>query len=107
MPERMTHRQFHDAHGVEDWRALANGVCARFRTGSFAKGVELVDVIGELAEAANHHPDVDLRFSSVTVRMMTHDVDGLSERDVELARQISVAARALGAPADSATEQDV
>lgn len=79
---------------------LTNEVCARFRTGSFSKGVEFVRVIGELAEVANHHPDVDLRYSSVTVRMMTHDVNGLSQRDVELARQISVAARVLGASAD-------
>jgi 4a-hydroxytetrahydrobiopterin dehydratase len=104
MPEKMTPRQFNDAHGVEDWRTLTNGVSARFRTGTFAKGVELVDVIGELSEAANHHPDVDLRFSNVTVRMMTHDVGGLSQRDVNLARQISVAARALGAPADPAAD---
>lgn len=107
MPERITPQQFHEARGVEDWRMLSVGVNAHFRTGTFAKGVELVDVIGELADAANHHPDVDLRYSSVTVRLMTHDVDGLSQRDVELARQISEAARALGVPADPSAVQDV
>lgn len=104
---RITSRTFHEAEGVEDWRVLMNGACAHFRTGTFATGVRLVDVIGELADAANHHPDVDLRYSGVTVRLMTHEIDGLSQRDVELARQISVAARALGAPADPTAVQDV
>jgi pterin-4a-carbinolamine dehydratase/predicted RNA-binding protein with PIN domain len=107
MTERITPRQFHEAVGVEDWRVLFEGACAHFRTGSFATGVELVDVIGKLADAANHHPDVDLRYSGVTVRLSTHDVDGLSERDVELARQISAAAHALGVPADPTAVQTV
>ncbi|HVA53902.1 MAG TPA: 4a-hydroxytetrahydrobiopterin dehydratase [Acidimicrobiales bacterium] len=107
MPERITPRQFHEAEGVDDWRMLANAVAAYFRTGSFANGVALVDTIGGLADEASHHPDVDLRYSSVTVRLMTHEVDGLSQRDIELARKISAAARRLGVPADPAAVQDV
>jgi 4a-hydroxytetrahydrobiopterin dehydratase len=107
MTEPMTPRQFHEADGVGDWRVLFNGACAYFRTGSFAKGLALVDAIGALADAANHHPDVDLRYAGVTVRLWTHDVDGLSGRDVELARQISAAARQLGAAADPSDVQHV
>ncbi len=95
MTQRITPRQFHAAVGVEDWRVLFEGACAHFRTGSFAAGVALVDAIGRLADAANHHPDVDLRYAGVTVRLTTHHVGGLSERDVTLARQISAAAREL------------
>jgi 4a-hydroxytetrahydrobiopterin dehydratase len=107
MTERITPRQFHEADGVEDWRVLFSGACAHFRTGSFATGVALVDAIGRLADAANHHPDVDLRYPAVTVRLVTHEVDGLSGRDVALARQISAAARELGVAADPAAVQDV
>jgi 4a-hydroxytetrahydrobiopterin dehydratase len=107
MTERITPRQFHESDGVEDWRALLSGACAHFRTGSFATGVALVDAIGVLADAANHHPDVDLRFKGVTVRLWTHSVDGLSEADVDLARAISEAARRLGAPPVPAVVQDV
>jgi 4a-hydroxytetrahydrobiopterin dehydratase len=107
MTERIAPRQFHEAAGVEDWRVLFSGACARFRTGSFATGVALVDAIARLADAANHHPDVDLRYAGVIVRLTTHEVEGLSERDVELARQISAAARQLGVPADPAAVQDV
>ena len=52
MTEPITPRQFHQADGVEDWRVVAGGACAYFRTGSFATGVTLVGAIGELADAA-------------------------------------------------------
>jgi 4a-hydroxytetrahydrobiopterin dehydratase len=107
MTERITAQQFHQSDGVDDWRVLFGGACAYFRTGSFATGVALVDAIGTLADAANHHPDVDLRYAGVTVRLITHDVDGLSERDVNLARQISAAARKLSVPADPTAVQTV
>jgi 4a-hydroxytetrahydrobiopterin dehydratase len=107
MTDRIRPREFHDAVGVEDWRVLFEGACAHFRTGSFAAGVALVDAIGRLADAVNHHPDVDLRYGGVTVRLWSHDVDGLSERDVELARQISAAARQLDVPADPTAVQTV
>jgi 4a-hydroxytetrahydrobiopterin dehydratase len=86
---------------------LFGGAGAQFRARSFTAGVALVDAIGRLADAANHHPDVDLRHGGVTVRLRTYDIDGLSERDVELARQISVAARELGVPADPSAVQTV
>jgi 4a-hydroxytetrahydrobiopterin dehydratase len=79
----ITPRRFHDAAGVEDWRVPFSGARAHSRTGSFAAGVALVDAIGRLADAANYHPDVDLRYEGVTMRLSTHDVDGLSERDVK------------------------
>lgn len=102
MTERISSQRFQESGGVDDWRASEDSARAYFRTGSFHQGVELVDRIGALADAANHHPDVDLRYPSVTVRLSTHDVNGLSDRDVALARQISAAARELGVDADPA-----
>ncbi len=94
-------RTFHDADGVADWRVLHGRAYAYFATGTFAAGVRLVDAIGVLADAADHHPDVDLRYRGVTVRLVTHDVGGLSDADVDLARAISAAARELGVLADT------
>jgi 4a-hydroxytetrahydrobiopterin dehydratase len=97
MSETITPRRFHEA----DWRVVRDDACTHFRTGSFAAGVALVDAIGRLADAANHHPDVDLRSEGVTVRLRSHSGgDGLSVRDVSLAIQISAAARELGVPVD-------
>ncbi len=107
MTERISPRQFHEAAGVEDWRVLFEGACAHFCTGSFATGVALVDAIGRLADAANHHPDIDLRYTSVTVRLRTHDIDGLSNRDITLAQRISEVARQLDVLADPTAVQTV
>ena len=59
-----------------------------------------MDAIGRLADAASHHPDVDLRSDGVTVRLRSGSDGRLSEDDVVLARQISAAARELNAPID-------
>jgi 4a-hydroxytetrahydrobiopterin dehydratase len=98
--DRITAEEFGRHDGVDGWTVADGAAQAVFDTGSFAAGVQLVDAIGELADAADHHPDVDLRYPGVTVRLVTHEVDGLSERDVALAREISAAARALGVEAD-------
>src|ERR1700690_4488008 len=98
MTERISPQEFLQADGVDAWRGGAGVAGAYFGTGSFRAGVALVDAIGVLADAANHHPDVDLRYPSVVVRLMTHDVDGLSARDVDPAGQISAAGGELGGP---------
>ncbi len=107
MTDRITPRQFHVSEGVEDWRVLGEGACTYFRTGSFAAGTRLVQAISELAGLDAHHPDVDLRHDGVTVRLITitDDYYGMSQRDVELARQISALARELGVPADPSAVQ--
>ncbi len=109
MSDQITARQFHESDGVEDWRVVGEGACAYFRTGSFAASARLVHAISELAGLEDHHPDVDLRYGGVTVRLITiaHDYYGLSKRDVELARQISAVARRLGDSADPSAVQTV
>jgi len=95
------------AGGAEDWRCVAGAAVAVFRTGAFDVGARLVARVAELADAANHHPDVDLRYGTVTVRLVSHDVGGLSRRDLALAREVSAAARELGVAADPAAAQAV
>lgn len=106
-PKPITAGEFQAAAGVQDWRVLYDGAYAFFAAGSFARGVALVDAVSDLAEQANHHPDVDLRYRGVTVRLTTHEVGGLSDRDLALARRISDAAGALGIGADPAAVQVV
>jgi 4a-hydroxytetrahydrobiopterin dehydratase len=98
----LTQKEFRRSPGVEMWSVDGSVARAKFLTGSFARGVTLVEAIGALADAANHHPDVDLRYSFVTVRLTTHDVHSLSDLDVALARAISKAARELGVAAEDA-----
>jgi 4a-hydroxytetrahydrobiopterin dehydratase len=89
----------HDIEQAElhDWRILFDQLHARFRTDDFATGLKLVKRIGKAAEKAEHHPDVDLSYGQVDVRLSSHDAGGVTERDVDLARQISGFAADLGA----------
>jgi 4a-hydroxytetrahydrobiopterin dehydratase len=109
MTDRISPKQFHESEGAEDWRVLGDGACAYFRTGSFAAGARLVQAISELPGVDAHHPDVDVRCDGVTVRLITiaDDYYGMSRRDVELARQISLAARQLGLSADPSAVQSL
>lgn len=106
---RMTASQFSACPGVTDWRVLWGGgyAATRFLTGSFAAGLALVAAVGELAAACGHDPDVDLRPESVTVRLHTAGVHGLTRQDADLASQISAAAARLRAPADPAAVHHV
>jgi 4a-hydroxytetrahydrobiopterin dehydratase len=70
------------------------------RTGDFAAGLTVVNAIGAAAEEMDHHPDVDLRYSHVDVRLSSHDVGGLTDRDVRLARRVSAIAVEAGADLD-------
>ena len=54
----------------------------------FPEAIVFVNAVAHLAELANHHPDVDIRYTDVTVSLVTHDQGGLTSRDVSLARQI-------------------
>ncbi len=83
------------------WRVLLGRLHATFTTGSFAAGLELVERVAAAAEEANHHPDVDLRYPAVHVALVSHDANGLTERDVALAARISAIADELGLPGDT------
>ncbi len=102
MTDQITGQQFDESAGAEDWRAVWGGgrACAYFRTGSFGAGAALIQAINELPSVASHHVDVDLRPEGVIVRVFTREPGGLSNKDVEIAREISAAARGLGLTAD-------
>jgi len=77
------------AEGLTGWVPLANSLRTRIRSGDFATGLALVNAIGRAAEEMNHHPDLDLRYPHLDVRLSSHDENGVTERDVRLARTIS------------------
>lgn len=88
--------------GLDDWRSMHETLQARFRTGTFANGLRMVEAIGAAAEEMGHHPDLDLRYAVLNVRLTSHDAGGKTERDVELARRITAIAADLGIAADPA-----
>jgi 4a-hydroxytetrahydrobiopterin dehydratase len=54
----------------------------------FADSLTFVNAVGALAEELDHHPDVDIRWNEVTLRLSTHSAGGLTRLDLELARRI-------------------
>jgi 4a-hydroxytetrahydrobiopterin dehydratase len=89
-----------EAAALADWRLLLSALHTRLRTGDFATGLALVNAVGAAAEEMDHHPDLDLRYGHVDVRLSSHDAGGVTERDVTLARRISELAAGLGVAAD-------
>lgn len=77
------------------WRRESDSIVRSIVCRSFADAIALIVRVGFLAEAADHHPDIDLRWKTVTVSLSTHECDGLSRRDFALAAQIDVAAVAF------------
>ena len=93
---------------LADWRVLVYGLHADFVAPDFSAGAALVQAIAEAADAADHHPDVDLRYPGrVHVTLTTHAIGGLSDADVALARTLSALAADAGAAAEPSAVQTV
>ncbi|WP_036923160.1 4a-hydroxytetrahydrobiopterin dehydratase [Propionicicella superfundia] len=88
------------AADLTDWRLLAQDLHARFRTGAFATGLDFVTAVGGAAETAGHHPGIRLEYGWVDLTLRTHEVGGVTRRDVDLALRISAIARAMGLPSE-------
>lgn len=90
---------------LPDWRFLLQRLHARFTYDDYAVGLALVAAIGEHVQEVDHHPDLDLRYGALAVATSSHDVGGVTERDVALARRVSELAAELGArPAPSSVQ---
>lgn len=96
---KLTGQQIAD-EGLDGWANLLGGLQTRLHTPDFATGLALVNAIGAAAEEMNHHPDLDLRYSHVDVRISSHDVGGITDRDIRLARTVSSIAADAGVELD-------
>lgn len=108
MSDQVTPQQFQESDGVDAWRVMPGQIAvACFQTGDFDSGLALVNDIGRLAGEMGHHPDLELKYSELFITLTSHDVHGLSKRDVEMARRISVLAFERDIPADPKAVQQV
>ncbi len=70
------------------WHRLSGALRRSVKFGSFLEGVEAVRRVAEHAERADHHPDIDIRWQTVTFALVTHSAGGITEKDVQMAREI-------------------
>jgi 4a-hydroxytetrahydrobiopterin dehydratase len=71
-----------------EWKQDAGGIERTFRFSGFRDAIGFVDRVADLAEQRDHHPDIDIRWNRVRLRLSTHSAGGVTPMDFELAEAI-------------------
>jgi 4a-hydroxytetrahydrobiopterin dehydratase len=83
---------------LSGWTLRDSAITKTYKHDSFAEAIVFVNAVAHLAELANHHPDIDIRYSNITLTLTTHDEGGVTEKDIGLARSIEEIRRKAGVP---------
>jgi 4a-hydroxytetrahydrobiopterin dehydratase len=88
--QKLSEQQLRDLQTeLPEW-ALDDGKLVRYWTfPGFVEAIAFVNRVAQLAEEAQHHPDIDVRFNRVKLALVSHDAGGISARDARMARQLS------------------
>ncbi|HSD29601.1 MAG TPA: 4a-hydroxytetrahydrobiopterin dehydratase [Vicinamibacteria bacterium] len=73
---------------LQGWERRGNEIRRTWSFADFDSSMAFVNRVAALARSADHHPDIDIRYSKVTLALSTHDAGGLTARDFELAEAI-------------------
>ncbi len=76
----------------EGWEKVEGALEREFRFKDFAAAMDFVNRVAEVAESANHHPDIAIRYNRVVLRFWTHTENAITARDLELAARTSTLA---------------
>ncbi|MDQ3600049.1 MAG: 4a-hydroxytetrahydrobiopterin dehydratase [Actinomycetota bacterium] len=74
--------------GLTDWQREGDAIARTTKLPTFTAAIEAVRAVAEIAESRDHHPDMDIRWRTVTFRCSTHSAGGITGKDVELAGEI-------------------
>lgn len=74
---------------LEGWERADGALRRSVKFGAFLDGIEGVRRVAEHAERKDHHPDIDIRWRTVTFALVTHSEGGITDKDVEMAREIN------------------
>lgn len=78
----------------DGWKRRSNKLTKEFDFPSFRDSIVFVNRVATLADQFDHHPDIDIRYATVTLTLSTHDAGGITEKDLGLAEQIDFATSA-------------
>jgi 4a-hydroxytetrahydrobiopterin dehydratase len=70
------------------WGLEGGAIVKTYRFGKFSEGIGFVDRVAKAADAMDHHPDIDIRYTKIRVALSTHDAGGITAMDTKLASQI-------------------
>jgi len=71
-----------------EWESEKKCITRDFEFEEFMDGIDFVNNVGEIAEEAQHHPDITIKHTKITLTLTTHDIGGVTELDIELAQRI-------------------
>jgi 4a-hydroxytetrahydrobiopterin dehydratase len=71
------------------WERTEGVIQRKVKFPAFLDGIDAVRRVAERAEAADHHPDIDIRWRTVTFKLVTHSAGGITENDLGMAREIN------------------
>jgi len=74
---------------LPEWRIEKGELTRTFTFKDFVAALAFVNLVGERAEAAGHHPDIDIRYNKVRLGLVTHDAGGLTAKDFDLAANVN------------------
>ncbi|MDG6928456.1 MAG: 4a-hydroxytetrahydrobiopterin dehydratase [Nitrososphaerota archaeon] len=80
--------------GLDGWRLEGDFLVKTFEFETFMDGIRFVGRVARIAERLEHHPDVHIRYTSIKLALQSHDVGGVTERDVRLAGAIDKSLKA-------------
>ena len=89
--KKLTNEEIDNAlAGLNGWNAADGKLSKRFEFENFAESLKFVNAVGELAEAADHHPDITFGWGYAVIELTTHDRGGITEFDATLAEKINL-----------------
>lgn len=74
---------------LRGWRLNSNVIKRTFGFSNFLESIDFVNKVAQIAEDANHHPDIKISYNKVTITLSTHDEGGVTEKDINLAIKIN------------------
>lgn len=74
------------------WSRRGDALTKTFTFDKFAQGIAFVDRVAAAADQMDHHPDIDIRYTKITMTLSTHDAGGITQADLNLAEKIESAA---------------
>jgi 4a-hydroxytetrahydrobiopterin dehydratase len=80
------------------WTFLGNAIHKDFAFPGFRGAIAFVNRVAERADAAGHHPDIEIHYNRVLISLSTHDAGGVTEKDVALAAEIDAVAEVEAEP---------
>ena len=87
--EHLSIKEIHDRlEELGGWEMHGNDIVKEFDFSNFKEAIEFVQKVGEESEREHHHPDINIKYNKVEIKLTTHDANGLTYKDFKMAKII-------------------